>query len=266
MVHIEDVLLHSLAQSGDRYVFLTQPRFDDADPDEFDCSGLVSWSCHRAGVPKFMPHSSFMQCQICMRHAPSLELSVADGVATRGALLFKFRDAEKRPITDVLSLVTRPASAHVAWSLGDGTTIEAMGTKWGVGVFSANPVSRGWTHAGLLPGVDYTDRPEIGHNLTHDQNQNHTIEEDEMTRVMFFAGPNEGEVQAYVVNGLIAKHLPPASLDLHNAFGTPTHGSIKEPLGRAWQDAWRSSTDRCAPSPSSPDASRGLRSPRRVRQ
>jgi hypothetical protein len=41
----------------------------------------------------------------------------------------------------------------VAISLGDGRTIEARGSAYGVGIFSAN--GRGWTAGGLVPGMKY---------------------------------------------------------------------------------------------------------------
>ena len=49
------------------------------------------------------------------------------------------------------ALLFRPG--HVAISLGDGRTIEAKGSKYGVGIFSAH--NRGWTTGGLIPGMRY---------------------------------------------------------------------------------------------------------------
>jgi cell wall-associated NlpC family hydrolase len=219
MPHIEDVLLHALAQDGDRYVFCAAVDFADPDPRDFDCSGLVSWACGRAGVAPTQPHSAFMQAQLCMRN--SLEVTVEQAVATRGALLFKFPD-----VTDVLALTTRPKGAHVAWSLGNGTTIEAASPGWGVGTFSSNPKTREWTHGGLLPGVEYTDRPQV----------DHTEMEEEMATLAFYQGINDGEVHAYVINGAIAKHLSPEALGLHRFFGTAAVGSLDKPLGKEWQD------------------------------
>ena len=40
----------ALAQAGDRYVFGAQARLDDPNPTAFDCSELVKWSAHQAGV------------------------------------------------------------------------------------------------------------------------------------------------------------------------------------------------------------------------
>ena len=37
-------------QVGDEFRFGAEVRMNDADPDEFDCSELVEWSAHQAGV------------------------------------------------------------------------------------------------------------------------------------------------------------------------------------------------------------------------
>jgi cell wall-associated NlpC family hydrolase len=61
------------------------------------------------------------------------DVSVDKALHTRGALLF------------------RPG--HVAISLGDGRTIEARGSAYGVNIFSAQ--GRGWTSGALIPGLKY---------------------------------------------------------------------------------------------------------------
>lgn len=150
MTTIEDFLLLCLAQDGDRYVFGHEVRMDDPNPDRFDCSELVQWAARRAGVIPIVPDGSWYQVQHCRRH--NTLLTVEEGIGTRGALLFRFAgDPWGRE---------RPRSAHVAISLGDGTTIEARGSRWGVGSWSTE--NRGWTHAGRIPGVDYTPTPRIG--------------------------------------------------------------------------------------------------------
>ncbi len=147
---INDVLLHALAQDGDRYVFGHEVKMSDHDPDVFDCSELVQWACHRAGVQPVMPDGSWYQARHCRNHNKTIP--VAEAIATEGALLFYFRGD---PFAG-----GRPASAHVAFSLGNGTTIEARGTRWGVGTWSVQ--GRNWSHGGLIPGVDYQKRPKLG--------------------------------------------------------------------------------------------------------
>ncbi|MGD9798258.1 MAG: C40 family peptidase [Acidimicrobiia bacterium] len=144
MPHIEDVLLESLGQTGDAYVFGAKGHPLDPDPDAFDCSGLVKWACDRADVRPEVPHGAFYQ----WGHVKVLgrELPVEQALHTRGALLFAGTGVG----------VGRQAITHVAWSLGDRTTIEARGSKWGVGTWSA---AGRFTFAGLLPGIDYTPRP-----------------------------------------------------------------------------------------------------------
>jgi cell wall-associated NlpC family hydrolase len=221
MVHIEDVLLQSLAQEGDNYVFCAAVDFADPDPRDFDCSGLVQWSCQRRSVQPRLPRSSFEQARHCIQNGR--EIAVVDAVATRGALLFKFT-----PGIDLMTIKSRPETAHVAWSLGNGTTIEAHGPKTGVGSFSSNPTTRKWTHAALIPGVDYDDRRPVPNNPE---------EEEPMPNVMYFRGPEGGQVHAYVVTGGIGKLLSPEALGLQCFFKTPVVGSLAEPLGKEWQDS-----------------------------
>ncbi len=144
MVHIEDVLLYAIAQTGDAYVFGAEANAIAAaggDPDKWDCSELVEVSCLQAGVQPTVPDGAFNQWVHCNRKGQSLP--VGQGLRTRGALLF---------VGDGTG-TGRDAITHVAWSLGDGTTIEARGKAWGVGTW---PSSNRFTFAGLLPGVDYS--------------------------------------------------------------------------------------------------------------
>jgi hypothetical protein len=218
MTHIEDVLLHSLGQKGDRYVFQVAVDFDNPNPDVFDCSGLVQWSCHRARVKPRVPRSSWQQAQHCIV-AHGLKMTVDEGVATRGALLFKFTEG-----VSLETLTSRPKQAHVAWSLGDGTTMEAKGTKFLVGSYSS--LNRGWTHAARLPGVEYSPRGQF---------RTETDEESEMTKVVFFKGKAAGEVHPYAINGIVGKHLTPEAVALYKALGAEVRPS-NEPLDQSFRD------------------------------
>ena len=143
-VPVEDFVDLALAQTGDDYVFGHEVSLSDPDPDVFDCSELVQWACARLNVSPVMPDGSWFQFRHCYNRG--LAVSISEGISTRGALLFRFRGGD--PLTGA-----RPTSSHVAVSLGDGTTIEARGSAWGVGSWST--VNRDWTHAALIPGLDY---------------------------------------------------------------------------------------------------------------
>ena len=122
----------ALAQAGDRYVFGAEARPDDPNPTAFDCSELVQWAAHQAGVD--VPDGSWLQYQQLQQEGGGI--SVEQALHTRGALLFYFSSSPDG--------AGRPAEAHVAISLGDGRTIEARSTRDGVGVFteySARPSS-----------------------------------------------------------------------------------------------------------------------------
>jgi hypothetical protein len=158
MPHIEDVLLYSLTQSGDKYVFGAEVPLKADDSDRWDCSELVEWSCGKAGVKPTMPDGAFYQWKHCKDRG--MTIPVSRGLAIRGALLF---------VGDGTG-IGRDAVTHVAWSLGDGTTIEARGKRWGVGSW---PSASRFDFAGLVPGADYSPRqplpPEDDMPLTSDQ-------------------------------------------------------------------------------------------------
>ncbi|MCP3104051.1 peptidoglycan-binding protein [Myxococcus sp. K15C18031901] len=126
---VETFVQKALAQAGDKYIFGAETRLDDPNPKAFDCSELVEWAAAQAGV--HMPDGTMNQVPYCKQKGTTL--SVAEALKTRGALLFK--------------------PGHVAISLGDGRTIEAKGSAYGVGIFSAK--GRGWTSGALVPGLKY---------------------------------------------------------------------------------------------------------------
>jgi cell wall-associated NlpC family hydrolase len=147
-VPVESILRTALAQAGKSYVFGAEASAADPSPLAFDCSELVEWACARSGVTPTMPDGTWAQQAFC-RDQVGL-MSVEAGIDTRGALLFNHRDAGGNPVQDMSA---RPATAHVAFSLGDGTTMEAMGTQWGTRIGSAG--HRNWTTAARIPGADY---------------------------------------------------------------------------------------------------------------
>lgn len=119
----------ALQQAGKRYVFGAEAAPSNPNPATFDCSELVEWAAARAGISPKVPDGSAAQRAHCASHGTSI--SVAAGVATKGALLF--------------------GSGHVAISLGNGKTIEAMNPS--AGVRQGNASGRGWIGAGKIPGA-----------------------------------------------------------------------------------------------------------------
>lgn len=132
----------ALKLCGTPYVFGAEAVVGEA-PDALDCSELVQFICETLALSPRMPDGSWRQYQHCAKH--DALLSVASAMRVRGALLFRF---DGDPTGQ-----KRPRAAHVAISLGDGRTVEAKSTRDGTGVFTA--AGRGWTHAGLIPGVGY---------------------------------------------------------------------------------------------------------------
>ncbi len=127
----------ALAQRGDPYVFGAEVRLDDPDPDAFDSSELTQWAADQAGAS--IPDGAMYQ-YLELKSQGRL-VSVEEGIHTRGALLFYF-SSEPTPGGG------RPGTAHVAISLGDGRTIEARGSSYGVGEF---PAGDRFNYAGVIP-------------------------------------------------------------------------------------------------------------------
>lgn len=118
----------ALKQAGKRYVFGAYASPNNPNPTAFDCSELVQWCCERVGI-KGCPRTSTEQRNWVAQHHTGI--SIAAGIHTKGALLFH--------------------PGHVAISLGNGRTIEAMDARDGVRQGNAN--GRPWTAAGRIPGA-----------------------------------------------------------------------------------------------------------------
>lgn len=156
MVTASQVVELALGQEGDRYIFGIEPSPSDSNPSAFDCSELVQWIGSRLSIKPVVPDGSWIQWQHAKKHGTLL--TVAQGIATKGALLYSFKGDPAGK--------ARPASAHVAISQGNGRTIEARSTKFGVNQFDAK--NRGWTHASLIPGVSYTPEAPVDAALPSD--------------------------------------------------------------------------------------------------
>lgn len=143
---VQRFLEAALAQQGDRYVFNAHTDPNDPDPDAFDCSELTEWAAAQVGIR--LSEASYTQ-YLDMKAAGTL-ISVEEAINTPGALLFKF-PSEPQPGQP------RQDGSHVAISLGDGRTIEAMGTKYGVRIAEAG---NRFNYAALIPGMRYDDPPD----------------------------------------------------------------------------------------------------------
>jgi cell wall-associated NlpC family hydrolase len=141
---VQRFLEAALAQEGDTYVFDAQADDNDPDPDKFDCSELVEWAAEQAGAPE-VAEASYLQ-YLQFKEAGTL-IPVEQAINTPGAVLFRFPDHEPRPGEG------RQDGSHVAISLGDGRTFEAMSPSAGIGFNEA--ADRGFNYAALIPGLDY---------------------------------------------------------------------------------------------------------------
>jgi cell wall-associated NlpC family hydrolase len=135
---LQTFLDSALAQTGDEYVFGGPTTIGDPDPEAFDCSELVRWAAHQAGVD--VPDGALWQYLHLEEQGGTI--SVEQAMNTPGALLFSFPE---QPTAD-----TPPNPAHVAISLGDGRTIEARGSDYGVGSW---PAEGRFQYAAVIPGL-----------------------------------------------------------------------------------------------------------------
>ncbi len=119
----EKMVAFALAQRGDSY------SWGGNGPSAWDCSGLVQGATAAAGKTLTKPsRSQWGTCQ-----SAGVTIPVAEALKIRGALLFRIGAGEYD---------------HVAISLGNGSTIEAMGSAYGV-LVAGDAGGRGWTGAAL---------------------------------------------------------------------------------------------------------------------
>jgi cell wall-associated NlpC family hydrolase len=138
----------ALAQAGDPYVWGATPDVHNANPTGFDCSSLVEWAAGQVGID--LPRTSYGQYLALQQQGDTI--SVEQALHTRGALLFDFS-------TPPTPGGGRPSTAHVAISLGDGRTIEAMDTQHGVLVAHAS--TGRFNYAAVVPGMDAMDASAV---------------------------------------------------------------------------------------------------------
>ncbi len=140
----------ALAQTGDSYIWGAEASATDANPKAFDCSELAQWAASRVGIN--LPDGTWLQ-YLQLKEAGAV-IPVDQAIHTPGALLFNFS-------TEPTDGGGRPSEAHVAISLGNGKTIEARGTRYGVGSWDAG---HRFDFAAVLPGLsgDATVPDDVG--------------------------------------------------------------------------------------------------------
>jgi cell wall-associated NlpC family hydrolase len=133
---VQEFLNTALAQSGDKYVWAAEAKANDPNPSKFDCSELVEWTSSRVGLK--IPDGAWAQYRHLEKQGTTM--SVEEAIKTPGALLFSF---SSDPLTG------KPKAAHVAISLGNGKTIEAKGSEYGVGSWDAS--EKRFSYAAVIP-------------------------------------------------------------------------------------------------------------------
>jgi len=135
---LQDFLHQAVAQNGEQYIYGANADFNNPHPKAFDCSDLVQWATHRVGIS--MPRTASEQYEFLKKGGHVIPVEQA--VHTPGALLFNF---SSNPDDG------QPAHGHVAISLGNGKTMEALGPQYGVGSWNANTTR--FNYAAVIPGL-----------------------------------------------------------------------------------------------------------------
>ena len=149
---VERFLGLALAQAGDDYVLGAVANANDADPKQFDCSELVKWAAARSGVEI----TDLADYQLLSLRDKGSEMSVEEALRTPGALLFHM-PYNPSWATDGVGT----SMSHVAISLGDGRTIEARGSKYGVLVVDAETNKGRFNYAGRIPELRSASGQEL---------------------------------------------------------------------------------------------------------
>ena len=156
MADVETILRIALSQLGKPYRFGAPAQSTDPNPDSFDCSSFIRWCCDRAQVAPRMPPLTYYQHIHCATHGTMTDVETAIG--TRGALLFIHRDRAGNPLAPSNPVNAAAfGSAHVAFSLGDGRTVEAANQVLDVCIRSSHSLR--FTHAAVIPGIGSPSGP-----------------------------------------------------------------------------------------------------------
>lgn len=143
MTTAAEVVALALTKVGYRYS--TGPSRTTGADGYFDCSGFTFFLLEHLGIrpPDWQPQSHL---QALYDRDHGLLLTINQAIGTAGALLYE------GPQHAYVGGAGIPG--HVAVSLGNGHTVEAMGHAWGTCIGGA--FGRGWSNAGLFPNIDYT--------------------------------------------------------------------------------------------------------------
>lgn len=132
----------ALQQAGKNYVYGATPSSSNANPGSFDCSSLVQWAALRCGIPD---PTRTTYTQIAKIRGAGKIITVQQAINTKGALLFN------------------NGPEHVAISLGNGKTIEAMNSQ--AGVRQGNAAGRFVTGGLLVGAAGYKVAPGAGRGM-----------------------------------------------------------------------------------------------------
>lgn len=150
MASVDELINLALSKVG--YAYSQGPTRTTGQNGYFDCSGFTYFLLQHLGVrPNDWQPQSHLQALYCRDHGSLTTIQQA--INTKGALLFE------GPDNAYIGGAGIPG--HVAVSLGNGHTVEAMGRAWGTCIGGA--YGRGWSNAGYFPGIAYPGTQPTNH-------------------------------------------------------------------------------------------------------
>jgi N-acetylmuramoyl-L-alanine amidase len=188
--NLKDVLPFAKAYIGSPYVFgVLVPKLKPGYVGAFDCAEFVAYAIAQVlkvtdyGVRNGDAYTGFFQVD---GKAKGILISVKEAASIPGAILLRYP--------------APGAIGHVAFSQGNGKTIEAHSTKYGV--IESKVDGRRWDTGIILPGIEYkplepvkTDAPVVVYRFKHPMMQSPLIKaaQNRLKKLGFYMEPKTDE-------------------------------------------------------------------------
>jgi cell wall-associated NlpC family hydrolase len=129
-------VVYALSRQGGRYRLGATRYSHNVSEREFDCSSLVNWCFWRVGI--HIPDLILPKIEWFKKNG-GRQVSVSAGLKIRGAIMIR--------------TVIKSGNRHIGISIGNGKTIEAVGTAYGVRTMDRS--TSDWQQAWLSPKLKY---------------------------------------------------------------------------------------------------------------
>jgi hypothetical protein len=146
----QDLIDLAVSRIGEEYVYGANVDLDDADwHGPWDCAEFCTWVVKQvtgatygcldnADTSDPEPYTGGWRKDV--RKGIVISIPIKQAIRTPGAIILRYREGGK----------------HIVFSIGDGATIEAKSTTWGV-CRSRVGNTANWDYGILIPGVEYKE-------------------------------------------------------------------------------------------------------------